>query len=209
MTQLRISAKDLGELAKPGFCPRSFWLKRKARPLPFQIFPGIFSSIDAYTKRVVHGWVDELGLPAWLEGVGEITGYIDPPSYHTFQMHVKAYDILLTGTADAILELADGSVAIIDYKTAKYTANQDKLLPMYAAQLNGYAMIAEHLGMGDVSELALMDCEPVTDEDTATSEGVCLADGFAMPPTTTCCWGGQPHEQRGDCRGDRATAQTA
>jgi len=51
MTQLRISAKNLGELARPEFCPRCFWLRAHAKRLPFQIFPGIFSSIDAYTKR--------------------------------------------------------------------------------------------------------------------------------------------------------------
>jgi len=55
---LRISDKNLGALALPDFCPRCFWLKTKARnKLPFQIFTGIFSSIDAYTKRVVHAWV--------------------------------------------------------------------------------------------------------------------------------------------------------
>ena len=53
-SQLRIFAKTLGELALPGFCPRCFWLKMHTRQLPFQIFPGIFSSIDVYTKRVVH-----------------------------------------------------------------------------------------------------------------------------------------------------------
>jgi len=153
----------------------------RAKRLPFQIFPGIFSSIDAYTKRAVHGWIDELGPPAWLERVGEITGYLDPPSYHTFQMHIDDYGILLTGAADGILKLADGSIAIIDYKTAKYTANQDALLPMYATQLNGYALIAEHLGIGTVSKLALMYCEPVTDETTATSDAIRLGDGFAMP----------------------------
>ena len=59
---LRISAKNLGALALPGFCPRCFWLKLKAQNrLPFQIFPGIFSSIDAYTKRVVHAWIDQNG----------------------------------------------------------------------------------------------------------------------------------------------------
>ena len=55
--ELRISAKALGELACADFCPRCFWLKLHARQLPFQIFPGIFSPIDAYTKRVVHAWV--------------------------------------------------------------------------------------------------------------------------------------------------------
>ena len=181
MTQLRISAKNLGAMSLPEFCPRCFWLKTHAKKLPFQIFPGIFSSIDSYTRRVVHGWIDELGPPAWLDSIGRITGYIDPPSYHTFQMHVEEHDLLLTGAADGILELADGSIAIIDYKTAKYTANQDKLLPMYATQLNGYALIAEHLKMGTVSKLALMYAEPVTDPVTARSDAVRLADGFAMP----------------------------
>ena len=57
MTLLRISAKTLGELALPDFCQRYFWLKLHAKQLPFQIFPGIFSLIDAYTKRVVHAWI--------------------------------------------------------------------------------------------------------------------------------------------------------
>ena len=56
MTKLRISAKNLGVLSLPNFCPRCFWLKTHAKQLPFQIFPGIFSSINAYTKRVVHVW---------------------------------------------------------------------------------------------------------------------------------------------------------
>jgi len=115
--QLRISAKSLGAMALPDFCPRCFWLKTHMKKLPFQIFPGIFSSIDAYTERVVHGWIDDLGAPAWLDGVGLILGYIDPPSHHTFQMHVEEFDILLTGAADGILRLADGSIAVVDYKT--------------------------------------------------------------------------------------------
>ena len=96
-------------------------------------------------------------------------------------MTIEQYDILLTGAADGILKLADGTIAVIDYKTAKYTANQDALLPMYEAQLNGYALIAEHLGMGTVSKLALMYAEPVTDEDTARIDTIRLSDGFNMP----------------------------
>jgi len=45
MSELCISAKNLGEVALPDFCPRCFWLKLHARQLPFQIFPGIFSAI--------------------------------------------------------------------------------------------------------------------------------------------------------------------
>jgi len=81
MTQLRISAKNLGAMLLPEFCPRCFWFKLKTgNKLPFQIFPGIFSSIDAYTKRVVHGWIDELGAPAWLDEIGSITGTLIRPA---------------------------------------------------------------------------------------------------------------------------------
>ncbi len=180
---LRISAKNLGELALDGFCPRCTWLKLKMHNrLPYQIFPGIFSSIDSYTKRVVHGWIDQHGnLPAWLSELGPINGYIDPPHHSQFQVEIPEFGILLTGASDGMLELADGSIAIIDYKTAKYTANQDKLLPMYEVQLNAYALIAERLGFGTVSKLALIYAEPVTDELTAAQPGIHSADGFVMP----------------------------
>jgi len=180
---LRISAKNLGAFALPGFCPRCFWLQlRVGNRLPFQIFPGIFSSIDAYTKRVVHGWMDEVGVPpVWLSVLGEITGYIDPPHHSRFQMMVPEQGLLLTGAPDGILRLADGSIAIIDYKTAKYTGTQDALLPMYEVQLNGYAAIAESLEMGRVSKLALVYAEPVTDIETARQRRMRQDDGFLMP----------------------------
>jgi len=183
MNRLIISAKNLGELALPESCPRCFWLKTKARgKLPFQIFPGIFSSIDAYTKRVVHAWMDQNGgAPVWLDGLGEVTGYIDPPHHSRFTMEVPEHDILLTGAPDGILKLADGSIAIIDYKTAKFTPAQDELMPMYVVQLNGYAAIAEHQGIGRISKLALVYAEPVTDEETAAQHEIHTDDGFTMP----------------------------
>ncbi len=45
--QIRILAKNLGEVALKQFCARCYWLKLKLENhLPFQIFPGIFSSIQ-------------------------------------------------------------------------------------------------------------------------------------------------------------------
>jgi len=177
---LRISGKNLGELALPDFCPRCAWLKLKMHNrLPYQIFPGIFSSIDSYTKKVVHGWIDRHGrLPEWLADLGEIDGYIDPPHHSKFHLEIPEYGILLTGAPDGMLRLADGAVAIIDYKTARYTKGQDRLLPMYEVQLNSYALIAERLDYGRVTKLALVYAEPVTDRGSA--EGAVSAEGFAM-----------------------------
>ena len=66
--------------------------------------------------------------------------------------------------------MQDGSHLIVDYKTAKFTAHQDELFPMYEVQLNAYAVIGEQKGIAPVSGLALVYTEPVTDDATA-SEG--------------------------------------
>ena len=57
--QIRISAKNLGQLVLDDFCPRCFWLKLKLGfKLPFQIFPGIFSTIDSYSKKITWQYFD-------------------------------------------------------------------------------------------------------------------------------------------------------
>ena len=163
---LRISGKNLGTLARPDCCPRCFWLQHTTdKGLPYQIFPGIFSSIDAYTKHVVHGWFDRHGvLPPWLAGLGEdITGYRNPPVAANFQILHEGSGTLLTGAPDGVFERADGSLLIVDYKTARLTPAQHGMFPVYETQLNAYAYIAEQTGYGRVSALALVYTEPVTD----------------------------------------------
>ena len=55
MKEITISAKHLGNINLPDFCPRCFWLKMHTGwKLPYQTFPGIFSSIDSYTKKVTN-----------------------------------------------------------------------------------------------------------------------------------------------------------
>lgn len=180
--QIRISAKNLGELAMPNFCPRCFWLKfRLGNKLPFQIFPGIFSSIDSYTKNIIHGYFDKHNrFPSWLDSLGNFTGYKQPPHFSKFNLLDDENNILFTGVPDGIFIKHDFSHVIVDYKTARYTGNQDKLMPMYEVQLNGYAMIGEKCNLHPVSDLALIYMEPVTGKE-AISDGLNHRDnGFAM-----------------------------
>ena len=179
--QLRISAKNLGTVALDGFCPRCFWLHLHSE-IPYQIFPGIFSSIDSYTKKNVHGYFDSQGKPpAWLNIVGDLKGYIPPPTYHKFKFVDEETNILLTGSVDGVFVRGDGSHIIVDYKTAKYTGAQDALYKEYEAQLNGYALIGEKTGMiSPVSALALIYMEPVTDDGAAANNINLRQDGFAM-----------------------------
>jgi hypothetical protein len=178
---ITISAKTLGGVAMPGFCPRCFWIQMHAEGIPYQIFPGIFSSIDSYGKRLVHGWFDRhQTAPPWLGPLGSIKGYVNPPHYSKFSILDRKTNVVLRGTPDGILVMQDGSHLIVDYKTAKFTAHQDELFPMYEAQLNAYAVIGEQKGIAPVSGLALVYTEPVTDDDTARKDANQTNAGFLM-----------------------------
>jgi len=183
MTDLfRISAKNLGGLALPKFCPRCFWVALKlGNKLPYQIFPGIFSSIDSYNKKIVHSYFDQnKTAPNWMSDLGELVDYQNPPHHTRFNIILDEYGINLTGSPDGVFIRPDDSYYIVDYKTAKYTGTQDTLFPMYETQLNAYALIGESCGFNPVTGLALIYFEPQTDDDTAGREDVHEDDGFIM-----------------------------
>lgn len=167
---VRISGKNLGILSLANCCDRCFWIQLKMGfKLPFSIFPGIFSSLDAYTKRVVHGHFDEHGCPPpWLAQITDIVEYIEPPHWSRFNITDQKHGILLTGMPDGVFMRRDHSYVIADYKTARFTGLQDELLPMYQTQLNVYAMIGEQCGFRPVSGLVLIYMEP----NVNPSEGV-------------------------------------
>lgn len=179
--RLSISAKDLGELAMPGFCPRCFWIQRHY-DLPYGgPFPGIFSSIDSYTKNIVHESFDSgRGCPAWLSQLGKVVGHVKPPSFRKFFTDDPKTGVRLTGSPDGILVLEGGELVIVDYKTARYTQTQDAMRPVYNVQLNGYAYIAEKIGLGKVKDIALVYTEPRTTGDPALYSTNNTVTGFKL-----------------------------
>lgn len=176
---LQISGKDLGALALKSFCPRCFWISRRAK-FPWQVFPGIFSSIDSFSKKLVHGAFDRGAAPGWLAPLGELRGYKAPPSAQKFRTDIEPHGLVLTGAPDAIFERTDATLVIADYKTSRHTDAQDRLLPMYRVQLNAYAYIARQLGWNPVSALALVYTEPLTSDEAAARDESLRAEGFAM-----------------------------
>jgi CRISPR/Cas system-associated exonuclease Cas4 (RecB family) len=169
----KISAKTLGAVGLKDFCPRCFYLQYKVKTAPWSIFPGIFSSIDSYTKKCVHSLIDRgAHNNSYLAAMGDIKQYHKPPHWSKFTKEYPQFDIILSGGMDDIFELTDGTFVIPDYKTAKYTENADALLPMYQIQLNAYKEIAEAGFFPNVSALYLVYFEPQTDDtDAAFNSG--------------------------------------
>lgn len=178
--ELRISGKVIAQLNMPDFCPRCFWVNQKAKNLPYQIFPGIFSSIDAYTKRVMHAWFDNNNdAPAWLPELQGVTGYLKAPHWSKFKRLDPVTGITVSGAVDDLFTHIDGTEIIPDYKTAKFTANADKLFPLYVGQLNAYKWIREGTEGTTVSSLPLIYCEPATGDDDCT-KSIFGVKGFSM-----------------------------
>jgi len=168
MKPITISARILGELALPDFCPRCFWIKlRCENKVPFQIpMPGIFNSIDAYGKKLIHGFFDQnKALPPWYPDIGKVREYVSPHYLHwsKFTVDDPKTKITVRGTPDDVFRLSDGSHHIVDYKTAKATEKQDELFPMYEVQLNLYAYISPKVGFSPITGLSLIYMEPQTD----------------------------------------------
>lgn len=157
-----ISAKDLGRLNLPDFCPRCFWIERHIDKPP-SLFPGIFSTLDAVTKRSAHRSFSQKGkVPAWLP-IDDLVEVETGDTY--FKFPVGHGDWTLIGKPDDIFKTKDDSYHIVDYKTAKYTRRQDELFPLYEVQLNSYAYLASKYGFEPVSKLSLVYCQPNEDLD--------------------------------------------
>lgn len=187
LSLMRISAKNLGLLALPDSCPRCFWMRAKLGwKTPWAIMPGIFSSIDAFSKRAILAYFERHEcFPPWISGRWSDARPIPTPHHSTFRLTDPKTGIVLTGVPDLLLGLPNDRLAILDLKTARYSDHQDELLPMYEIQLNGYALIAEALGMGHVETLGLVYCEPPK-KDGDGGLDACVGDqGFSMPFKTT------------------------
>ena len=176
-----ISATELGTYARSRFCPRCAWVRLHVKNLPYQSFPGIFSSIDRYNKLIVHNHFDREGhAPPWLAELGEAGEYLEPPHWSSFKTLDEETGITLRGEADGIFKLHDGSYVIVDYKTSRYSPAQQGMFKNYEVQLNAYAFIAERNEISPVSKLALVYMEPATDTETAQEPSLVDSRGFTM-----------------------------
>jgi hypothetical protein len=180
MEPIKISAKNIAATALEDFCPRCYWIKLHAPKLPWQSFPGIFSSIDAYTKNCIHYIISKRvegrpdSLPAWMQKIGDVASYETVPHWSKNTYHDEKSNITLSGVPDDIFVLSDSSRAIIDWKTAKITNTQDKLLPLYNVQLNVYGILC---GTKE-TKLYLVYMEPQTDKSVIGNN--IINNGFSM-----------------------------
>lgn len=179
-----ISARALGSLALPEACERCFWIRQKIGEPP-TAFPGIFSSIDSYSKKVLQAFLNQhQRIPDWFEQFGLQGHPLESPHHSWFKIPVMNGQLVLRGVPDEVLLTPNGTLAILDYKTARFKAD-DSLRPLYEVQLNVYARIAENLRADKpehpypcpVETLGLIYYDPITEVDRIDK---IHAEGFLM-----------------------------
>jgi PD-(D/E)XK nuclease superfamily len=142
-------------------CKRCFYLKVVSgfqRPRP--IMPKIFNNIDSQMKQFFAGKRTRDVLTALPEGIvqfGDKWVESVPLSVgsHKSQFFVR-------GKLDTVLRLDDGAYAVIDFKTSE---RKSEHIPLYARQLNAYAISLENapngrLRLKPVTHLGLVVYEP-------------------------------------------------
>lgn len=162
---VRIAAKQLGWLKMEDFCPRCVWLMQR-HPIPQgSVYDSpisrFFSQFESFVQQSVRQRMEQAGeIPSWLSTALKIAFPSMPPVRRTLNpptWSLRVEEGILTGKADVLLELADGTWLIADYKLSQPST---RFAPLYETQLNAYALMAKRQQKLAVSHLALIYFEP-------------------------------------------------
>lgn len=152
VSTLEITPKRLGLIAIEAYCPRCFWYMLQQRfKFAFNHFGGaIFTFMEQAQMAIIGHLLAENGrLPKEFHPFEDIVGRVEFIRHWSKFQHRLESGVLLYGVPDEIVMLEDGSIAVIDHKTAHRKDGDDKMLPCYVIQGIGYGYIAEkglHLG---------------------------------------------------------------
>jgi hypothetical protein len=131
-TDLAITPKRLGLIQMDSFCPRCFWylLRQKFHP-PFDHFGGaIFKNMEQAQMAIVGELLEKGGeLPKEFAPFRDLVSRADYPRHWSKFKHKLDSGVLLYGEPDDIFEVSDGSIAVVDHKTAQPKGAEDPFLP--------------------------------------------------------------------------------
>jgi PD-(D/E)XK nuclease superfamily len=149
------------------YCARCYWylLLQKFHP-PFDHFGGgIFKFLEQMQMAVVEDLLARDGkLPDAFNPFQDLTGLVEFPRHWSKYWYQLPSGVVLYGEPDSIYQCFDGSIAVVDHKSALSQDGKDKFFPCYRIQTIGYSLIAEEgLKLGEVSRGAVFYWEAQRD----------------------------------------------
>lgn len=128
-------------------CPRCFYLKVVHKfNRPSTAFPGIFSRIDSLMKQYFEGRNTTEFTPTLPSGVVKMGG----KGVESLPLLLPGHSVAcsIAGKFDSVLEFADGSYAVVDFKT---TSPRPEHVAFYSRQLHAYTYALENPAPGKLS----------------------------------------------------------
>jgi hypothetical protein len=141
--------------------------------------PGIMFNMDRFEKILVEAHFGaKHSAPKWLASLG-CTGPVSFPRKMTEDL--PKLGLTLVGMPDAVFSKKDGTLCLVDYKTAKCKGADDPFMPVYETQLWGYARLLEHEGIGTVSSAALVYFANSLHDYAENPLDLLTSDGLSVP----------------------------
>ncbi len=156
---LAITPRNLGSLRLPGYCPRCMkYILNLKFHAPFDHFgAAIFGDAQKSQEAVLGYFIERDGcLPKEFSPFCDCTARANFPRHWSTFSYVHDSGVTLYGAPDEIFERKDGTLCVVDLKTAHCKGNKDPFHKQYECQVVGYAAIAEGLGLGEVTLGGLM-----------------------------------------------------
>lgn len=179
----RVSPRHLGQMRRSDFCETAF---RFGIGLGFRYpfdfpMPGLMFNMDNFEKRIVNAHFDAKGnLPKWLRALC-CSEPVEFPAKLTED--IPSLDLTLVGMPDAVFSKKNGDLVVVDYKTARCKGADDPFMPIYEAQLWGYARLLESNGIGKVSGASLVYFENCLADFKESPLDLLSDDGMKVPFT--------------------------
>lgn len=185
---LTISARNAGQVALEKYCPRCAWYLLHLKKFPFQFgMPGVMFYLEQVEKSYIFAYLDQHHhLPKEFGPFATCTEPVEFP----FRMSAKHKEsgVIVTAQADMMLRNQDGTIALLDLKTAKSDGGGKVFHPQYAIQCVGYSWVTQEAKIGEVGSAGLVFCEIQHDEfkeaplDYSTKGGITVPFKFTVHP---------------------------
>ncbi len=178
---LKISARNAGQVELKKYCPRCAWYLLRLKKMPFQFgMPGVMFYLEQCEKAFILDYLAKHGhLPKSFGPFAKCTEPVDFP-FRMTAMH-EATGVEVTAQADMMLRNPDGTIALLDLKTAKVEGGGAEFHPQYEIQVTGYSWVTQEAGVGDVGSAGLIFCEIQHEEFKEDSLEYATESGILVP----------------------------
>lgn len=157
--ELAITPRNLGVIKLKMYCPAclKFLLLLKFKP-PYNHFGAqIFHDAQRAQEAILGYYFKKDGcLPKEFAPFCDCVERVECDKRWSKYRHTHKSGVLLYGQPDEVLRLKDGSVCILDHKTARNKGDADQFHGQYETQVVGYGYIAEGLGLGKTTKGGLL-----------------------------------------------------